>query len=143
VGGGVVLTWFSEDAASCQADGAWSGTKAVNGSENIPAAAIGDTFRLTCANGEKSSVSIVTVFTRDVEVTWQAPTVESASSQIEQYKLQYGSESRTYTTTEEIGSTETTRTLSLEPGVYYLTMTSIDTAGEESTRAPEIAFRVQ
>ena len=49
VGTGVTLTWVSENANSCSASGAWSGTKGPSGSENIVINMAGQNeFLLTC-----------------------------------------------------------------------------------------------
>ena len=62
VGTPVTVTWSSSNATSCTASGAWSGTRAVNGTENITAVAIGSyTHTLTCTGDGGSANQNLTV----------------------------------------------------------------------------------
>jgi len=61
----VTLSWTSNNAASCQASGDWSGTKAVSGSQTIQMNEVKThTFTLTCqdSTGAKTSSDSVTVY---------------------------------------------------------------------------------
>ena len=55
------LTWTSANATSCAASGAWSGTKAVNGSQAIATIASAKTYTLTCTGEDGSDTDSVTV----------------------------------------------------------------------------------
>src|SRR6202453_4359004 len=57
------LTWTSEDATSCVASGAWSGTKSVSGTQSTGAVSVNSTFMLTCTgiHGKTSQETTVTV----------------------------------------------------------------------------------
>ena len=60
----VDLSWNSENAASCQASGDWSGTKAVSGSQIIQMQEVRThNFTLTCqdSSGTKTQTDSVTV----------------------------------------------------------------------------------
>ena len=46
----VTLTWTSTETSSCTASGAWSGVKAVNGSEIVSNLRADASFTLTCAS---------------------------------------------------------------------------------------------
>ena len=56
------LAWSSSGAQSCAASGSWSGSKAINGSQNISGFASGSrTYTLTCQNAAGSAAATVTV----------------------------------------------------------------------------------
>lgn len=72
--GSTALTWSAADATSCAASGAWSGTKAVNGSEAITPAASG-TFSMTCTGpgGSDTKSVAVTVDAQSPNVALTSP----------------------------------------------------------------------
>jgi len=60
----ITLSWSSENSASCQASGDWSGTKAVSGSQVIQMSEVKtNTFTITCqdSTGTKIEADSVTV----------------------------------------------------------------------------------
>lgn len=60
----ITLSWSSENSASCQASGDWSGTKAVSGSQVIQMNEVKtNTFTITCqdSTGTKTKTDSVTV----------------------------------------------------------------------------------
>lgn len=60
-GESTTLTWSSTQATSCSASGAWSGTKAVSGSEAIGPLLATSTFTLSCTGSGGTSVRSVAV----------------------------------------------------------------------------------
>jgi len=60
----ITLSWSSENSATCQASGDWSGTKAVSGSQVIQMNEVKtNTFTITCeeSTGTKTDIDSVTV----------------------------------------------------------------------------------
>jgi hypothetical protein len=58
VGTATSLTWSSINATSCSASGAWSGSLAAGGTQNVTATAVGSsTYSLTCANAVGTSTA--------------------------------------------------------------------------------------
>ena len=64
------LTWSSQNATSCTASGAWSGTKGVSGSQSTGPVKENSTYTLTCTGFGRSATQSATV-----SVTSLAPTV--------------------------------------------------------------------
>ncbi|MEK7703933.1 MAG: hypothetical protein AAB426_03155, partial [Myxococcota bacterium] len=62
-GGTSTLTWSATNATSCTASGAWSGSRAVSGSEESSAIAVDASFTLTCAGpgGSTTQTALVAV----------------------------------------------------------------------------------
>lgn len=62
----VTLTWTSRHASGCTAEGAWSGSKAVNGSESVPVPLdqTRNAFALVCSRGGKAARTEVVVTIR-------------------------------------------------------------------------------
>jgi len=62
-GSSSTLTWSSTNASSCTASGAWSGTKAISGSQSTGALTVNSTFTLTCTGttGSTSRSTLVAV----------------------------------------------------------------------------------
>ena len=62
IGAETTLTWTTTNASTCNASGAWSGTKPTSGSENVAIAASGDNqFNLTCSGPGGAGSDSVTV----------------------------------------------------------------------------------
>jgi len=70
----VTLSWTSLHADRCTADGAWSGSKAANGSESVevPFTQAQSTFGLACAAGSRSARAEITVTIRPPRFSVQA-----------------------------------------------------------------------
>ena len=52
----IVITWSSTLASSCSASGAWSGTKAISGTEEVTISQAGsNSFSLSCSGSEINS----------------------------------------------------------------------------------------
>jgi len=56
-----MLTWSSQNATSCTASGAWSGTKSTSGSQQSAALTTNSTFKLACTGSGGTTQSSVTV----------------------------------------------------------------------------------
>jgi hypothetical protein len=69
------LTWSSTNATACSAAGAWSGTKAVSGSQGTAALSADASYQLTCTGAGGSATHTATV-----SVTNAIPTVNLAAS---------------------------------------------------------------
>ena len=69
------LTWSSTNATSCTASGAWSGSKALSGSQSTGALNANSTYSLTCTGPGGSATQSTTV-----SVTPPAPTVDLAAN---------------------------------------------------------------
>ncbi len=146
VGNGIELRWSSDNAESCRAEGAWSGNRPLSGSQIINNVNLGQTFTLICEAPTGQSISLVTVSSRSVEVSWQAPTENAdgtAIDSISEYRVSYGNASQSYDEQITTPGDRTNQTIDLPPGDYYLTISSVNTEGLESAPADEIAFRVR
>ncbi len=51
VNGGTTLQWSTSNATSCNASGAWSGSKALSGSQSINSLTSSATYSLSCSGG--------------------------------------------------------------------------------------------
>lgn len=60
-GGSSTLSWSSTNATSCTASGAWSGSRAVTGSETLINLTVTGTYTLTCSGAGGSTEQSVTV----------------------------------------------------------------------------------
>lgn len=74
-GSGSTLTWSSTNATSCTGSGAWSGSKAISGSQSTGALTADESYTLTCSGAGGSAAQSATV-----SVTKPAPTVSLAAS---------------------------------------------------------------
>ena len=145
VGGeSVTLRWQSTDAVSCDADGAWTGSKGTAGSETIADLQESSTFSLTCRNAVGTAVAMTQVeVLGTTTLAWQAPTHNDDGSPISgdlNYKIYYGESPSDYTDVHSVGAANaTSTTLTLPAGTYYIAMTAVDAAGTESLKSREIA----
>lgn len=72
-------------------------------------------------------------------LTWDAPTVNedgTALTDLAGYKVYYGTVSRSYTNSVDVGSVQS-HTLNLVAGTYYFAVTAYDTSGNESVYSNE------
>jgi hypothetical protein len=84
-GSGSALTWSAANATSCLASGAWSGSKAISGSQSTGALSANATYTLTCsgAGGTAAQSTTVTVSpnpTATVRIAASPSTVASGGS---------------------------------------------------------------
>jgi hypothetical protein len=77
-GQSTTLNWSATDASSCTASDAWSGDKAVNGSQTVSPTAT-STYTLTCNGDGGSDTRSVTITVNAAPVT-PAPTVSLSAS---------------------------------------------------------------
>ncbi len=85
--GSATLTWTSSNATGCSASGAWSGTKAVNGSQSVGPLTQNSTFTLTCTGPGGSanrsvSVTVDPAALPTVTLTANPTTVNSGGSSV-------------------------------------------------------------
>jgi hypothetical protein len=83
-----------------------------------------------------------------VSLAWDAPTTRAdgtplnPATDLQAYKLYYGSSSRTYTQSVRVtnpGTVAISYTLTLPTGTYYFTVTAVDQFGNESGGAGEVS----
>ena len=76
-GGSSTLTWSATDADNCVASGAWSGTKAVSGTQSVGPLTANGSYSLACTGAGGSSSATATVL---VQQPAAAPTLTFAAS---------------------------------------------------------------
>ncbi len=79
-GGRSTLTWNSQNATTCTASGAWTGTKPVSGSEQSPVINATATFNLNCTGAGGSTGRSVTVTVNASPPPPPAPTATLSAS---------------------------------------------------------------
>lgn len=81
-GSASTLTWSSTNATSCSASGAWSGAKAISGSQSTGALTSTSTYSLTCSGsgGSASTSATVTVTTAVNEIATEADCPNQSNS---------------------------------------------------------------
>ncbi|HEY5646246.1 MAG TPA: hypothetical protein VIS76_09905 [Pseudomonadales bacterium] len=141
-GDSVVLTWSSTGTTSCTAGGAWSGNRPTNGTAQVGPVSAASTFSLTCSGTGGSAMEMLTIrAVGPVPVSWVAPTQNvdgSALTDLAGYRIYYGTQSRAYSNMTDVAATQTSHTLSLASGDYYVAMTALDGEGNESTYSNEV-----
>lgn len=142
------LSWSSQGATGCQASGDWSGSRSRSGTWGTGSLTRSGTYRLSCGNGSQTAVSSVSVEVGEVPVVrWQPPTRNEDGSNLTNlagYWLYFGRNSRNYAGRVRIfGDSNTQYRLNeLDSGDYYVALTAINTAGEESGYSNEIRVAV-
>ncbi len=123
----VTLTWSSTGATACVASGAWTGTKALTGTQVVAGVTTTSTFTLTCTEGSSSAV-----------LSWTAPTTNtdgSALTNLASYKVYHAATSAGVGTATPIVVTApaTTYTVAgLAAGTRYFGVRAVNAAGVES-----------
>lgn len=83
LGGYATLSWTSSDVSSCSASGAWTGSRAVQGSETIGPIDAANRYTLTCsgiAGSVSSSASVSLVEGPDIELVATPQAVEPGAT---------------------------------------------------------------
>ena len=142
-GGGVTLSWNATDASSCTAGGGWSGARNTSGNQFVGNIDSSTTFSLTCTGPGGNVVEMLTVSTMSsVALNWVAPSENVDGSpliDLAGYRIYYGTSSRNYSDMVELNDpTESSHTLNLASGDYYVAMTALDQEGNESGYSNEV-----
>lgn len=122
-----VLTWSTNPAAvSCSAGGGWSGTKAVSGTQTLPAISTSTNYTLTCSWGGDSAT-----------LSWVAPATNtdgSVLSDLAGFKVLYGTSATTLDRTRVVNdvTARTTVVPSLAPGTWYFAVRAVNSQQRES-----------
>jgi hypothetical protein len=147
-GGTSTLRWSSQNADSCTAGGAWSGSRPQSGQTGTGPLSDRTSYRLTCARGAETAVSSVAVDVQEVPlVRWQAPTRNEDGSNLTDlagYWLYWGRNSRDYTGRVRIWNASQTqyRPEQLSSGDYFVAVTALNRDGEESGYSNEARIDV-
>ncbi len=80
-------------------------------------------------------LSLTVSFAYTVTLSWDANT----ESDLAGYKVYYGTSSRNYTETIDVGNTTTYQITGLSEGTYYFAVTAYDTSGNESDYSEEVS----
>ena len=75
------------------------------------------------------------IFAADASLSWNP----NSEPDLAGYKVHYGTSSRTYGTSINVGKKTTYTVTGLSAGTYYFTVTAFDTAGNESGFSNEVA----
>ena len=145
VGGSVELNWSSQDAASCNATGAWSGAKNASGSEVVGPISQSSTFTLSCENAAGSAVTMVSITAiGQLQLAWQAPEENVDGSPVDgiaNYDVWYGTTSGQYDASQTVQGNQSSTTLALPVGSYYVAMTATDNDGNQSGYSNEVSLQ--
>jgi hypothetical protein len=137
------LRWTATAVTSCQASGAWSGARPLQGSETVGPLVEGSTYTLTCSGPGGSVMSMLSVgVLGSVTLSWQAPAENvdgTPLTDLAGYEIYFGEQSRNYFDSVYVaGSSTTSKTIELPPGSYYFAMTAWDNEGNESAYSNEV-----
>ncbi|MEQ8858056.1 MAG: hypothetical protein RIC56_05365 [Pseudomonadales bacterium] len=142
-GAATELSWTSSNADGCTAGGGWSGALATSGAASSGALSRETTFTLNCSGTGGTAMAMISVAVNgEVLLRWRAPTQNvdgSRLTDLQGYRIHYGEGSRAYTASIDLMNPDTLNyTLTLPSGRYYLAMTAVDAAGNESTYSNEV-----
>ena len=137
------LTWSSEDASSCTASGAWTGSRETSGSFDTGPLSETGSYSLSCSGPSGNALASVTVEVFDKTLSWRAPTENvdgSPLTDLAGYVVHWGNRSRSYDSSHTIDDpTATNWEVSVGPGKYFFALTAFDADGSESSYSNEVA----
>jgi len=102
----------------------------------------------TSGASDSTTNSPASNLTGTVTLTWDAPATRSDgsllnyTSDLQSYKVYYGTSSTAYTgslSVDNAGTTTISYTVSLPQGTYYFAVTAVDQSGQESGFSPEVS----
>ena len=146
VGETATLTWTSEYAQTCVASGGWSGAQLLQGSATVtPQAAT--TYTLECSGTGGTTVAMVNIsVVSQLTLQWQPPTENvdgTAIAGLSAYRVHYGVSTGQYDDIVQVDGGETSHSIDVPTGTYYVAMTAIDIEGNESSLSNEIVKQVE
>jgi hypothetical protein len=119
----------------------------ATGSKGLATSVAAGSTTITATSGGITGNTTLTVTGGGVAtLTWDAPTTNTDGSPLNPatdlttYRIYYGTASQTYTQTVNVtnpGTATITKTLNLSPGTYYFVVTTVNTAGQESSYSNE------
>ncbi len=147
-GESTTLQWSAQNAEWCNADGAWSGSKAMSGSLEINNLSQTSTFEITCGAAANQAIALASVnVAKLLNLQWSAPTHNTDGSPVGElagYNLYLGETSGNYTLHQQIEDSEIrSAEVQLPPGSYYFALTAINAEGIESEHSAEVFSTVQ
>ena len=138
----VTLTWQTDNADSCVAEGSWSGGQAVSGTFLTLPISGASTFGLRCEGNGQTGVHTLTVRVADLLIAWQAPSQNvdgKPLTTLAGYRVHWGATTRNYTSSETQAPGVTEFSLADFPaGDYRVAVTAFDGANDESEFSAEI-----
>lgn len=137
----VQLTWSSTNADNCEASGNWSGQVDTNGTFTSAPLTDNALFQLTCFAQGQSAVSQLGIEVVDNTVRWAAPSENvdgTPLTDLNGFAVYWGTGSRNYNSSVNLGSGAREWMLDVAPGTYYLAVTAINSQAEESGYSNEI-----
>jgi hypothetical protein len=108
--------------------------------------AVGSTTITATLGGIVGTAALTVTSSGVVTLIWDAPTTNTDGSSLNpatdlsMYKIYYGTASQTYTQVVNVtnpGTTTISKALNLAPGTYYIVVTTVNTAGQESSYSNE------
>src|SRR5262245_61823643 len=145
-GGTTTLTWSASKVTTCTASGAWSGAKALSGTETTPPIDTDQTYQMTCTGPNGNVLSMTTVTVRTAVLSWTPPSSNidgSALTDLAGYKVYWGTNSRSYTSSADVnGADSTTYTVTLTPGTWFFAVTALNSSKNESAKSNEVSKTV-
>jgi hypothetical protein len=147
-GGDVTVSWTGQAVSNCRASGAWSGSRDASGSEVRSGLSTGESYTLVCDSSKGQIMAMTTVqVLGSTSIAWQAPSQNVDGTPIEGlsgYRIHVGSVSGSYNQTISLNTpTALTATVDLVPGEYFIALSVIDSAGNESALSNEVKRTVQ
>ena len=138
-GNASTLSWSSSDATSCNAGGAWAGSKPLSGSESTGPLTQTSTFTLTCTGPGGSTNRPVTVTvqaaTDTVDLSWIPPTTNEDGSPVSLsgFNIYSGPSAGSLQQIDTVNASQTTYTANnLASGTHCFGVTAVSTTSAES-----------
>jgi hypothetical protein len=124
----VTLTWSSTGALSCTASGAWTGTKALSGSQTIANLTATTTYKLDCKAADQPG---------SATLSWTPPTQntdDTALTNLAGYRISYGASASLLSQAIQVANPALTAYLvnNLPSGPQYFGIKAYTTTGVES-----------
>lgn len=151
-GGSTILKWSSTGAAWCYSRGVWGSGRALQGAFDTGGLWQNTWYGITCSDGirEVSDSLTVGIMREDDPVPvirWRAPTKNEDGTRLTDlagYRIYWGGRSRNYSGSARLDNPNWTRYTPhhLQPGTYYVAVTALDRAGNESGYSNEIRVRI-
>jgi hypothetical protein len=96
--------------------------------------------------GSGNNINSSTGSSNSATLTWDAPTTNADGTPLIDlacYKIYYGTSSRNYTFSLDVGKATTFKIDNLSPGTYYFSVAAYDTSGNESGYSNEVSKTIE
>jgi hypothetical protein len=143
-GGSTTLSWTTSGATACTASGAWTGSRAPNGSATVASISRDSTFTMSCSGPGGNAVASTAVSTRVARLSWRAADATDPAVTVAGFRLFHGTAPGVYGPPITVSDPAVRQfELELTPGTHYFALAGLLPGGGVGALSNEVSKTVE